>query len=415
METSFHSIEWVFLGILLSIFLYALLTNAISKTILTLPIIFMAVGYVSSHPLGMLAEPEVLDVGKRLLAEVTLILVLFSDASRVQFKSLRMNFSVPLRMLLVGLPLTIGLGVIMALLLNPGAGFAMALLTAAVLTPTDAALGQTVLSSDDVPEHLRQTINVESGLNDGLVLPFVLFGAILAATGLEGAQSQGLAISAATQVILGPLIGIALGWGFAKAMGFARDRDLMAEASGGVAFLTIAFSAYIGAELVGGNGFLAAFVAGMVFGNTYKHDIHFIGEFMEGVGELLTMIAFLVFGALLLPLGLEHMTWNAVALAIAFLTVVRMLPIWLSLAGSGLAPREKLFLGWFGPRGLASILFTLIMMDEFDFPGEDELLACVCMTVFLSILLHGVSAAPLSKWIGRASPPLSNRTGDTND
>ena len=415
METSYNSVEWVFLGILVSIFLYAVLTNAISKTILTLPIIFMVVGYVSSHPLGMLAEPEVLDVGKRLLAEVTLILVLFSDASRVQFKSLRMNFSVPLRMLLVGLPLTIGLGVIVALLLNPDAGFAMALLTAAVLTPTDAALGQTVLSSDDVPEHLRETINVESGLNDGLVLPFVLFGAILAATGIEGAQSHGLMVTAATQVILGPLIGILLGWGFAKAMDFARDRDLMAEASGGVAFLTIAFTAYIAAELAGGNGFLAAFVAGMVFGNTYNHDIHFIGEFMEGVGELLTMLAFLAFGALLLPIGLEHMTWNAVALAIAFLTIVRMLPIWLSLAGSGLASHEKLFLGWFGPRGLASILFTLIMMDEFDFPGEDELLACVCMTVFLSIILHGVSATPLSKWIGRASPPPANRIGDTND
>ncbi|ATF04047.1 potassium/proton antiporter (plasmid) [Phaeobacter gallaeciensis] len=415
MEPSFHSIEWVFLGILVSIFLYALLTNAISKTILTLPIIFMVVGHVSSHPLGMLAEPEVLDVGKRLLAEVTLILVLFSDASRVQFKSLRMNFAVPLRMLIVGLPLTIGLGMIVALLLNPGAGFAMALLTAAVLTPTDAALGQTVLSSEDVPENLRQTINVESGLNDGLVLPFVLFGAILAATGIEGAQSHGLAFAATTQVVLGPLIGIALGWGFAKAMDVARSRGLMAEASGGVAFLTIAFSAYVTSELLGGNGFLAAFVAGMVFGNTYKHDIHFIGEFMEGVGQLLTMLAFLIFGALLLPLGLKHMTWNAVALAISFLTIVRMLPIWLSLTGSGLAAREKLFLGWFGPRGLASILFTLIMMDEFDFPGEEELLACVCMTVFLSIILHGISAAPLSKWIGSASQTPSKPIGESND
>jgi NhaP-type Na+/H+ or K+/H+ antiporter len=139
----------------------------------------------------------------------------------------------------------------------------------------------------------------------------------------------------------------------------------------------------------------------MGFGNTYKHNIHFIGEFMEGVGQILTMFAFLVFGALLLPDGIEHLSWKPIAVAIMFLTVVRMLPIWLSLLGTDLALREKLFLGWFGPRGLASILFTLIMTDEFDFPGEAELLACVSMTVFLSIIVHGVSAAPLSKWIGK--------------
>jgi NhaP-type Na+/H+ or K+/H+ antiporter len=403
MESSHQNLELLLLGILVCIFLYSLLTNAISKTILTLPIIFMVVGYLSARPIEALAEPELLDVGKRLLAEITLILVLFSDASHVRFKTLRMNFNVPLRMLAIGLPLTLGLGTIVALLLNPESGLAMSLLTAAILTPTDAALGQTVVTSEDVPEHLRETINVESGLNDGLVLPFVLFGAILASAGMEGAETDGLAAAAILQIILGPLVGIASGWVFAKAMDYAQTRDLMAEAAGGVAFLVVAFSAYIGSELIGGNGFIAAFIAGMVFGNTYQHKIHFIGEFMEGVGQLLTMFAFLVFGALLLPDGLEHMTWNAVILALLFLTVVRMLPIWLSLLGTGLALREKLFLGWFGPRGIASILFTLIMMDEFDFPGEEELLACVSMTVFLSIILHGISAAPLSKWIGRAS------------
>ncbi|WP_281857298.1 cation:proton antiporter [Litoreibacter halocynthiae] len=403
MEAMHWSTDLILLSVLASIFIYSLLTNAIAKTIITLPIIFMVVGYLCARPIEALAEPELLDEGKRLLAEITLVLVLFSDASHVRFKTLRENFKIPMRMLVIGLPLTIGLGMTVAYLLSPESGLAMALLTAAVLTPTDAALGQTVVSSPEVPESLRQTINVESGLNDGLVLPFVLFGAILASAGMEGANTDGLASSAMLQVVLGPIVGIAFGWVFAKAMDAAQNRDLMAEAAGGVAFLAVAFAAYIGSEIVGGNGFIAAFVAGMVFGNTYKHEIHFIGEFMEGVGQLLTMFAFLVFGALLLPDGLEHVTWKAVVLAVLFLTVVRMLPIWLSLLGTGLALREKLFLGWFGPRGLASILFTLIMMDEFDFPGEQELLACVSMTVFLSIILHGVSAAPLSKWIGRAA------------
>ena len=386
--------------IMLCVFAYALFSNAITKTILTLPIIFMGVGYFASHAVEGVASPETLDYGRRLLAEVTLVLVLFSDASHVRFKRLRESFQYPLRMLIVGLPLTLALGTAVAYFLSPESGLAMALLTAAVLTPTDAALGQTVVTSPDVPPRLSQTINVESGLNDGLVLPFVLLGAILASTGV-GHTTEGLAVNAVLQIVLGPIAGIVIGWGIAKLMGMAQDHDIMAEASGGVAFLMIAFAAFVGAEIIGGNGFIAAFVGGMVFGNSYKHEIHFISEFMEGFGQLLTMAAFFVFGALLLPDGLAHMTWTAVILAILFLTVVRILPIWLSLAGTGLDLREKLFLGWFGPRGIASILFTLIMIDEFDFPGEEELLACVSMTVFLSIILHGVTAAPLSRWIGR--------------
>jgi NhaP-type Na+/H+ or K+/H+ antiporter len=304
----------------------------------------------------------------------------------------------------IGLPLTIAFGTLVAYGLNPGSGIAMALLTAAVLTPTDAALGQTVLSSDAVPEDLRQTINVESGLNDGLVLPFVLVGGILASAGVTGANTEGLAISALLQITLGPFVGIGVGWVAAKLMDKAQSQNLMAEAAGGVAFLAVAFSAFVLAELIEGNGFIAAFTAGMVFGNTYKHKLHFISEFMEGVGQLLTMLAFLAFGALLLPQGLEHMNWRAVVLASLFLTVVRILPILISLWGTGIPLREKLFLGWFGPRGLASILFTLIMIDEFDFPREDELLACVSMTVFMSITLHGMSAAWLAKRIGKARP-----------
>ena len=396
--------EIVLLGVLICIFAYSLLTKAIARSIITLPIIFMVVGYLAAGPIALMAEPELLDDGKRLLAEITLVLVLFSDASHVRTQKLRRSFGIPLRMLVIGLPLTIALGTVVAYGLNPSSGMAMALLTAAVLTPTDAALGQTVLSSDSVPENLQQTINVESGLNDGLVLPFVLLGGILASAGMQGANTDGLVVSALLQITFGPLVGIGIGWTAAKAMGLAQRQDVMAEAAGGVAFVMVAFSAYLLSELVGGNGFIAAFTAGMVFGNTYKYPLHFISEFMEGIGQLLTMFAFLAFGALLLPDGFAHMTWNAVILAFLFLTVVRMLPIMVSLWGTHLHVSEKLFLGWFGPRGLASILFTLIMIDEFDFPGEDELLACVSMTVFMSIILHGMSAAPLAKWIGKTVP-----------
>ncbi|MEP5730492.1 MAG: cation:proton antiporter [Sulfitobacter sp.] len=396
-------LETIGLAVLLCVAFFSLFTNAISKTILTLPILFTGLGYLVSHHVNTLAEPEALTTGTRLLAEVTLVLVLFSDASRLQVMQLRKNYKIPVRMLVIGLPLTLLCGALTALMIIPSSGIAMALLTAAVLAPTDAALGQSVVTSAHVPNRLRQAINVESGLNDGLALPFVLFAAMLTSSGAEAIQSGDFAIAIALQLVLGPFVGVLFGWGLAKVMEFALARNLMAEAASGVVFVSSALTAYLGAELVGGNGFIAAFCAGVTFGNCYKHDIHFIGEFMEGIGQILTMIAFLIFGAILLPAGLVHMQWQAVALGIMFLTVVRMLPIWLSLLGTGLATREKLFLGWFGPRGLASILFTMIMTDEFDFRGEAELMACVSMTVFLSIILHGISSAPLAEWIGKRS------------
>lgn len=390
---------WIFL-IILSIFAgYSLFSKVIMRSPLTLPIIFTGLGFALSEPLHTVLSDDLILEGTKRLAEVTLILVLFADASHVRFRKLVMNWQYPARMLVIGGPLTIAFGTAMVLLLNPGSGFAVALLAAAVLTPTDAALAQSVVSSPQVPDRLGQTINVESGLNDGLVLPFVLSGAMLASMSLIEADADILAMTALKEVLLGLLAGLGIGWFAAKAMNWAQNRDLMQEASGAIVFLVTAFAAYLLALSIHGNGFVAAFISGMVFGNSYRHNIHFISEFMAGAGQLLSMAAFLVFGAFLLPNGLAHVSMTTIILAILFLTLVRITPIFLALTRSGLSTKEKLFLGWFGPRGLASILFTLLMMEQFDFPGEEELLACVSLTVGLSILLHGLTAMPLAKLI----------------
>ena len=412
-----HHLELLILAILACVIAYSLASKAIGRTVLTLPIVFTAIGFVGAEPTVALAAPDTLRSVARIIAEVTLVLVLFADASHVRLSRLRASARYPARMLLLGLPMTIALGTLAVWIVSPasllgvaGGGLAMALLTAALLTPTDAALGQAVVSSPDVPPRLSETINVESGLNDGLVLPFVLFGAILASTGLGAGDAQSLALGTLAQIVLGPLVGIALGWATAKLLDLAWDRDWTGEEAGALVFLATAFAAFLAAELVGGNGFIAAFVAGATFGNAFRHDIHFIEEFMEGQGRILTMLAFLIFGALLLPAGLDHMSWAALAVAVLFLTVVRMGPIWLSLAGTDLKLGDKLFLGWFGPRGIASILFTLIVLDEYELPGEEELLACVSMTVALSILLHGLSANPLASRMGRGRNEAAGAT-----
>lgn len=395
------NIELLMFGLLLCVIAFSLLTRLLTRTFLTLPIIFVALGYLVSGPAGTLGTHEAFRKYALYLAEITLILVLFADASRVRVKQLKDTFQIPLRMLIIGMPLTIAFGIVVVLLISPQSGFAMALLTAAVLTPTDAALGQAVVTNPNVPLRLSQSINIESGLNDGLALPFVLLGAILAAGSIGESSTDGLGIMAITQIVLGPLFGIAWGWFAARCLDFAQDRNWVLESAQGVVFVTSAFAAYLGAELIGGNGLIAAFVGGAVFGNIHRHSLHFISEFMEGTGQMLTMATFLIFGAIMLPDGLAHASPTAVVIALLFLTIVRMLPIWLSLAGTGLDHREKLFLGWFGPRGLASILFTLIMMTEFEFPNEEEFLACVSMTVFLSVIFHGISATPFANSMGR--------------
>lgn len=387
--------EFLLLALLCVVILWALSAARLNRTVITLPMIFTAVGFAMTIPIGLLAEgPDLMRIA-RVVAEVTLIIVLFADASHFRFQNLAASVVLPLRMLVIGMPLTIALGTLVAYAITPSGSWAVALLTAAVLTPTDAALGASVVGSKDLPARLTQTINVESGLNDGLALPFVLFGAIMAGMGAGGADH--ILQTAILQVTLGPLAGAFAGWGIAAAMNRAQQYGWANDSSEAIVFLATAFAAYLLATVIGGNGFIAAFVAGAVFGNVYRYDTLFITEFMESQGQLVTIAAFVIFGAVLLPVGIAHISLVACAIAVLFLTVVRMLPIYLSLVGTRTTLRERLFLGWFGPRGLASVLFALLVVDEYDIPYESELQACVVVTVFLSILVHGISSAPLAR------------------
>lgn len=396
----------------LGILLYAALSRRLQTSPLSLPIVFTVLGFILSSS-TLMSEGE----GRQLihtLAEITLVLILFTDSSRVSFVDFRSNYQIPFRMLAIGMPLTILFGTSVAhFLVSPHEPWALALLVAAILTPTDAALGQSVVSDPNVPPKLAQGINVESGLNDGLALPIVLVATILLGGETvmvdKGQQmpGTGLWLFTVKQVVVGVIGGIVFGWLAGKALQLSRDAQLISPTFQGIYMLASAYLVWFSTETVGGNGFIAAFVGGAFFGNTLHFDRHFVDEFMEGEGQLLTMATFLAFGAILLPTGLAHASLLTVLLALLFLTVVRMLPIWLSLSGLGLNSAERLFLGWFGPRGLASILFAIMVTERFDVAGEEELLACVVLTVAISIVVHGVSAAPLAarigKWAGKSS------------
>jgi NhaP-type Na+/H+ or K+/H+ antiporter len=389
------------------VFAFGLVSHRIENTPFTAPMLFAAIGLLAGpFGLGLIhLEGATADI----IIEVTLVLVLFSDASRIRLRELRLGYRLPARLLLLGLPLTIGLGAVLARPLFPALTWAELALLAAVLAPTDAALGQVVVSSPRVPLRIRQALNVESGLNDGIVVPVVMVlmaaAAVLTgdhATATEGAHaSEGGIGFAAAQIGLGPIAGLIVacpaGWLVQRAATANRiNRSYMHFAG-----LAIAMGAFGVAELIGGNGFIAAFTAGLVIGNTTMSVCESLQEFAEDEGQLLALIAFLVFGATMLPPALEALDWQ-VALYIGLsLTAVRMVPVALALFGSGLRIPSIAFLGWFGPRGLATILFALLVSEAEAIPHHESLVHIITLAVAASTLAHGLTAAPLASVYGR--------------
>ena len=363
--------EWAVALVALALVGVAAVSRRLSGTPLTPAMVFVA--------FGLLAGPEVLDgidaesssAAVRTLAEVTLALVLFCDASRIDLKHLRRSVGVPLRLLGIGLPLTIALGTLAAAALLDVLTVWEALILGIVLAPTDAALGQAVVSDERVPERIRQGLNVESGLNDGICVP-LLFAAVAVAD-VESEISSGR--SAGTLLLeelgYGALGGVIAGLLIALVITRAGRHDLIAPEWRQVIPVAGAALAYGIALGLHGSGFIAAFVAGAVFRAAYRQDPAGLNRLGEELGALLNGITFIVFGAILLGPALTLLTWELALYAVLSLTLVRMLPVALAMLGSGARPPTVGFLGWFGPRGLASIVFAVIVIEESRLPQRE--------------------------------------------
>lgn len=403
--------HWVGLLIGLLFLAFALGSRKISHSILTGPMLFAGFGFVIGPQLLGWIE---LDISNRVIhtvAEVTLVIVLFTDAASTDFKAFRASGNLPLRMLLLGMPLAVALGTLAALGLFPGWSLWEAALLAAILTPTDAALGQSVIENENVPERIRTAIGSESGLNDGLALPLVILFAALAAGGPDDGSAY-WAKFVGSQIMFGPLAGIVIGYVGGRLVTLADEQSWMSEWAEGIAAMAVALAAYMLAEAVGGNGFLAAFAGGLAFGKGLGRECRFLHEFQQTEAHMLVLITFTLVGAMLLPAAMQHFTWPCLLFAVFALTIMRMLPIAISLTGLKLGLHTMVFLGWFGPRGLASVLFLLLVMQSTDLLRESELLAAVALTVTLSIILHGVTAAPWAQCYGRiADKSTKSSTG----
>ena len=382
---------------------YSIVSHRFALSAVAGPMVFVA--------FGLAVGPEALDVVElsldnelvRELAELTLVLVLFTDAARIDFRRLRMNVAVPARMLGIGMPLTIGLGTVLAALLFDALTLWEPFLLAAVLAPTDAALGQAVVSNPVVPQRVRQALNVESGLNDGIAAPIVSVG-IAGSIAILGFDAGTFALE---QVGFGVLVGIGVGLVGGVLVDRASRHDWVDSTFQHIAMLACALLAFWLAEVVDGNGFIAAFIGGLVVGNVARDLGEGLFHFAEEEGQLLALLTFMVFGGAFVGPRLDDLTWQIALYAVLSLTVVRMLPVALSLIDMRFQPDTLAFLGWFGPRGLASIVFGLLVLETEGLGGGDEIFLVVTWTVLLSVYAHGLTAEPAARWYGRRTATMA--------
>jgi NhaP-type Na+/H+ or K+/H+ antiporter len=388
-------VEWALPVIAVVVLAYAAVSRRLDGTPVTAPMVFTGVGLLVGGKAAGLIEPSGETI--KLLAEATLAVVLFGDAARIDLRALWEERRIPDRLLGIGLPLTIVAGFLVALLVLGSLEWPEALLLAVVLAPTDAALGQAVVTLPSLPSRVRQGLNVESGLNDGLCVP--VFTVVLAVASTEAGliTDRHAARLLAEQIGYGALVGVGAGAVTAAVVVFAAGRGLVDATWLQIVPVAGAGLAYSAAAAVGGSGFIAAFVGGMVFGGLRRRFRAEVGYLLEELGALLAAATFVVFGAALLEPSLDVVTWAVVGYALLSLTVVRMVPVAIALIGTRGRPQTVAFLGWFGPRGLASIVFAVLLVEaEAKLPHENLLLTTVFVTIGLSVLLHGLSAAPLA-------------------
>ena len=389
-------------------FIYSAIAGKIERSMISGPILFIACGLICG-PFGLgILNIEVENIEVRVIADLTLALILFNDAANADLSVLRSFLKIPGRMLLFGMPLVIVLGVIAGWYLFPGVSLFELCILATMLAATDAALGKGVITNQAVPARIREGLNAESGLNDGLAVP-VLFVFIALATGSgndQGSTSLALGL-VARELGIGLVVGLSLTLIGVVLANWCRRRGWFSDIWKQILVVALALACFATAQSLHGSGYIAAFVGGLLFGRLVGHETHALVFAAEGIGELLALTTWVTFGAAVVGQAWAGITWPIVVYSFLSLTVIRMLPMVVSLAGTGENLESKLFLAWFGPRGLASIVFVIIVAG-YELPGYLTLVHTVACTVTLCVLAHGLTANVWAKGLGARSQRISN-------
>lgn len=384
----------------LTVFIYSLISRRLETTLITAPIIFTLAGIALYRLPSVFSDAELKRQGFLLIAEMGLVMTLFTDAARISLTSLKSNRNLPIRLLTSGMLLTILLGALGAMWIFPTLSWQEAGILAAILAPTDAGLGIVIFNSPLVPMRIRQALNVEAGLNDGLSVPFLMFFIALSLQSKEGAAAI-LSGFIGEQIGYGSLIGIVIGACGGGLLSLAKRKQWMNESLQQMGLVAIPLLCALASEVTGASMFIAGYVAGFAmqlgFAEAGRHSV----EFTETWGQLFNFFVFFLFG-LLMARSWSQFAWPHFLYALFSLTLARMLPVGLALLRSGLSRASVLFMGWFGPRGLASIVLGLVYLEnQVDLAGEATIKLALMMTVILSIFSHGLSALPGIKYYAK--------------
>jgi len=397
-----------------AIFGYALVSRALTGLNVSAPMVFVAIGMICGPSVLGFVDFDPKGEGSLLVAEVALVVVLFADASRSNLTLLRSDENLPVRLLAIGMPLTIAAGTAAGALLLTGIEFWEAAVIAAILAPTDAALGHAVVTSRLLPEKIRQTINVEAGLNDGLSIPFLFLFLGLAVDQANTGASAWFQFGV-EQIGIGAVAGLLVGGGGGWLVDQAIRRGAITHTFQRLSMVALAVGAWALAGELGGNGFIAAFVAGLAVARFRSDFGGPILDFAEREGQLLSLVVFFGFGTAAIGF-LDGVTPAVIAFAVLALSLVRILPVGVALARTGLSRSSIAFIGWFGPRGLASIILALVVVsEEPDLPGLDVVLTVTTVTVLASVFLHGLTARPLTRRYARQIESLPADTPEMSE
>lgn len=382
---------------------YSLIAGRFESKLVNGPLLFLLTGWLLG-PGGLeLISLSIDSAGIKLLAELTLVIVLFNDAANTNWQVLLANRQLPIRLLLIGLPLTLLCGALFGHWIFPDLPLLEMAILSTILAPTDAALGKAVVSNPAVPAPVREGLNQESGLNDGICVPVLLLLLALIAPTEQHAGTATLAITLMLEEIgIGLLVAFVLTSLTIRLLKISYLNGWQLPLWRQLTMPGLALLCFALAQTLGGSGFIAAFVGGLFIGHRLGEHKHAYMDSCEGYGDLLSVVIWMVFGATLMPILPELLHWQYWLYAFASLTLLRMVPVWLSLIGTGLKPELKLFIGWFGPRGLASIVFAvMVLQNEPSLIGQRPIIATVLCTIILSVILHGLTANP---WVERFKP-----------
>lgn len=397
--------EWVIILFLGSGLVYGLQSRRLQRRNISSPMMMLLAGLLVALPLGIWhgAPLDALSGSIHFataFAEMTLAIILFLDAAVLDYRKENPARRIATRLLLVGLPLTIGVTWAFIVGLDPTVGLVPALILALIVSPTDAALGRPVLENKGVPEPVRQGINIESGLNDGLVLP-VFTTAVMLEADLLGNGGDGWIKDAIFEISIGAGVGVLCGVVLGKAVNHAVIRDTIVDRFERLLGVLAALFIFLLTEELGGNGFVAAFAGGLALNISSEKVRDTIESFGEAESELLTMLTFFVFGLIIVPAVFDSWTWPMLVFSVTSLVLLRPICVWVCMIGSPYSFGEKLYIGWFGPRGIASVIYMLIMATMIDPKEFESLIAAGTMIICISIVAHGISAAPASQALVR--------------